>query len=83
MWWKNAQIYHIYPLGFCGSPRVNQAAGPGENRFPSPAAAGTKGSCTGHEHYPAGASIPVPRTRLRNHRLFYRGLPLGQQSDFL
>jgi cyclomaltodextrinase len=34
MWWKNAQIYHIYPLGFCGSPRVNQAAGPGENRFP-------------------------------------------------
>jgi cyclomaltodextrinase len=34
MWWKNAQIYHIYPLGFCGSPRINQASGPGENHFP-------------------------------------------------
>ena len=23
-WYDNAIIYHIYPLGFCGAPKINE-----------------------------------------------------------
>ncbi|MDE5737441.1 MAG: DUF1653 domain-containing protein [Oscillospiraceae bacterium] len=28
MWYENAIIYHIYPLGFCGAPRFNEGGEP-------------------------------------------------------
>ena len=31
-WYDNAIIYHIYPLGFCGAPKINEG-GPVEYRL--------------------------------------------------
>ena len=33
MWYENACVYHIYPLGYCGCEKINSFAAPKENKF--------------------------------------------------
>jgi glycosidase len=32
-WWRDAVVYHLFPLGFCGSPRRNDFSSPAADRF--------------------------------------------------
>jgi len=34
MWWKQANVYHVFPLGLCGCEVRNFLSEPGENKFP-------------------------------------------------
>ena len=32
-WFKNASVYHIYPLGYCGCPKINDFTPNKENKL--------------------------------------------------
>lgn len=32
-WWRDAHVYHVFPLGFCGAPRRNDFSSPAANGF--------------------------------------------------
>jgi cyclomaltodextrinase len=82
MWWKNAQIYHIYPLGFCGSPRINQASGPGEP-IPNPAQQVQQGQELGMNTILLGPVFQSHGHGYETIDYFTVDYRLGSNADFL